>query len=298
METTFRETVDPIALLGARCPQASPREHAGHPSAAHTWAPRVGPLAPPPAAQGGCMATTSGRDDCPRALAARASERSRISRELHDDLGQRLLALRLDVELAGRVTPEGNAPLRRDLARVLAAVDGSIDAVRRIAADLRPAALEGIGLAEALQRLGRQWADRCGLQVEWLAGFPEELHNDLSSELSWALYRMAQESFGNIARHAQARVVRLRLVRQAGEIVFTVDDDGCGASPREGTPGERCGLGLQGLAERFALLGGRFRMVKGELGGCRVEARVPWPVAHPAGPLRFEKQPAQNRSTH
>ena len=298
METPSQETVDPTALLGARCPQASHREHANHPSAAHAWEPRVEQVATLPAAQGGCMASSSGRGDCPRALAARASERARISRELHDDLGQRLLALRLDVEMAGRAAQAGNDPLRRDLVRVLAAVDGSIDAVRRIATDLRPAALEGIGLAEALQRLGRQWADRCGLRVEWLAGFPEELHNDQSSELSWALYRMAQESLSNIARHAQARVVRLRLVRQAGEIVFTVDDDGCGASPREGTPGERRGLGLQGLAERFALLGGHFRMVEGELGGCRAEARVPWPAAPAAGPLLFLQQPAQNRSTH
>lgn len=236
---------------------------------------------------------------CCAVLAARQEERARISRELHDDLGQRLLALRLDLHLMSRSAdlPPGMA-LPVDLMRVLACVDGSIEAVRRIAADLRPSGLEGIGLAEAMQRLCHEWSDRCGLRIEWLAGFPEDLQNDCSSELSWALYRMAQESLANITRHAHAREVRLRLVRQGDEIVFTVDDDGCGAGPREGSVGVRHGLGLQGLAERFRHLGGCFRMMDGELGGCRLEARVPWPVARATGSLLLEKQTAQTRSTH
>lgn len=267
-----------------------------------TGGPFDGPFgqgSPARAAEERCSTAQFGQVDCPRVRAAKASERERVSRELHDDLGQRLLALRLDLHLARRSVGMGDtSALQVTLARLLNSVDASIEEVRRIAAALRPAALEDVGLAEALQRLGREWADRCGLRVEWLAGFPEDLHNDKSSELSWALYRMAQESLGNVARHAQARVVRLRLVRQAGEIVFTVDDDGCGMRPRGGNPDGRCGLGLQGLADRFARLGGHFHMTEGELGGCRLQARVPWPVAPAVRPPTLEEQPAQTRSTH
>jgi signal transduction histidine kinase len=245
-----------------------------------------------------CSALPSSRTDCTQVCAQKVSERARISRELHDDLGQRLLALRLDIDLLGQaVGPHERAALRIGLEQLLGSVDDCIDAVRCISADLRPSILEDVGLAEALQRLSREWADRCGLQIEWLAGFPEDLHNDRSSELSWALYRMAQESLGNIARHAQARVVRLRLVRQAGEIVFTVDDDGRGAHPEEGHPGARRGLGLRGLAERFARLGGHFHVIDGDLGGYHLEARVPWPFVV-AGPLLAEPHSDQTRSTH
>lgn len=278
---------------------AHPRNSTAQPVVASPFDGAFGQVSPALAAEDGCTPAQFRQGDCPRARAARASERERVSRELHDDLGQRLLALRLDLHLARRsVGMKDTTALQGTLARLLNSVDDSIEEVRRIAAALRPAALEDVGLAEALQRLGREWADRCGLRVEWLAGFPEDLHNDSSSELSWALYRMAQESLGNIARHAQARVVRLRLVRQAGEIVFTVDDDGCGIRPREGDPDGRCGLGLQGLADRFARLGGHFRMTEGELGGCRLQARVPWPVAQAVRPPTVEEQPAQTRSTH
>jgi len=246
-----------------------------------------------------CLARVPTNADCPRARGARESERARISRELHDDIGQRLLAFRLDLQMLQHRCHAGDVDaITIGLTQAVTSIDEGIESLRRMAAALRPAALDGVGLAEALERLSREWADRCGLQVEWLAGFPEDLHNDSSSELSWALYRMAQESLGNIARHAQARVVRLRLVRQAGEIVFTVDDDGCGARPHEGHPGARRGLGLQGLAERIGHLGGRFRMIEGELGGCRLEARVPWPVAGGAAPPAIVTPPAQTRSTH
>lgn len=260
----------------------------------------VGTCSPPDMSYASsCKDAMPSDSSCSAVVAARQEERARISRELHDDLGQRLLALRLDLHLMCRSA--GALPdvtFRADLVRTLACVDDSIEAVRRIAADLRPSGLEGIGLAEAMQRLCHEWSDRCGLRIEWLAGFPEDLQNDCSSELSWALYRMAQESLANVARHAQAREVRLRLVRQGDEIVFTVDDDGCGAGPREGRPGVRHGLGLQGLAERFRHLAGCLRMMDGELGGCRLEARVPWPVARATGSLLLEEQTAQPRSTH
>jgi two-component system sensor histidine kinase UhpB len=243
-------------------------------------------------------ALSSGRS-CRFALAARQEERARISRELHDDLGQRLLALRLDLQLMCRsAARQTGIASQADLLRALAGVDDSLEAVRRIAANLRPAGLEGIGLAEAMHRLAQEWSDRCGLRIQWLAGFPEDLQNDSSSELSWALYRMAQESLANVARHAQAREVWLRLVRQGDEVVFTVEDDGCGATLGQGRLGKRPGLGLQGLAERFSLLGGCLRMIDGELGGCRLEARVPWPVARATGSLPPDHQAVHARSTH
>ncbi|MGA1318053.1 MAG: sensor histidine kinase [Rubrivivax sp.] len=273
--------------------------HAAHACPGHLGKGQAPPAGPLPGMEDRCLASTSDPADCPKARAARASERARISRELHDDLGQRLLALRLDLHLMCRSADrQTGIASQEDLLRALAGVDDSLEAVRRIAANLRPAGLEGIGLAEAMHRLVQEWSDRCGLRIQWLAGFPEDLQNDSLSELSWALYRMAQESLANVARHAQAREVWLRLVRQGDDVVFTVEDDGCGASLGQGHLGKRPGLGLQGLAERFKLLGGFFRMIDGELGGCRLEARVPWPVARATGSLPPDHQAVHARSTH
>lgn len=199
---------------------------------------------------------------------AREEERRRIARELHDELGQRLTALKMEVSsLAKRVGLQAaDAPV----GSMLAMLDETVAAVRRIASDLRPLMLDDLGLNAAIEWLVRDTARRTGIDISvQLSEAPESP----GERLATALYRMVQEGLTNVVRHAQARHVQVQLRRDGDAIELTVTDDGIGlpepAAVREDA------YGLLGLRERVAMLGGTLMLENRPEGGARLAVRLP-----------------------
>ncbi len=199
---------------------------------------------------------------------AREEERRRIARELHDELGQRLSALKLDLtdleqELHGR-----SSQMR--LASMLEMLDETVASVRRIASDLRPLMLDDLGLTAAIGWLASESARRMGIKIEVHLDEGQPL---LNPRASTALYRMVQEALTNVARHAQATSVLIELHAQDGEMTLTVQDNGIGFPPIAARKEDSCGL--LGMRERALLLGGQVRVENPLGGGGRITVRLP-----------------------
>jgi two-component system sensor histidine kinase UhpB len=195
------------------------------------------------------------RESGQRALRAQEGERRRIASGLHDEVGQVLtgVLLRLDDE----ETKE--------------AVRQALDEVRRIARELRPEMLEQLGLVSALTELSRKFADSSGVRVE--RRFATDLP-PLSDDAELAVYRVAQESLTNVARHADATRVEITLEPGAGSVVLRVLDDGRGMPVSDGFALNGHG-GLRGMRERALLIGGALAVKGGSEGGVEVRLEVP-----------------------
>lgn len=199
---------------------------------------------------------------------AREEERRHIARELHDELGQRLTALKLELSACALAHPVTNAePVFRTL-------DDTVAAVRRIATDLRPPMLDDLGPVAAIDWLCRQHQARTGLQIQVCIEVPPD---SLPPLLATPVYRIVQEALTNIARHAQAAQAQVRLFLRAGQLVISVQDDGVGFGA---APLRLAGsFGLIGVRERALMLGGTLWMGRSEWGGAHLEVRLPIPVA-------------------
>lgn len=185
---------------------------------------------------------TERRDSARRTLAAQEAERLRISRELHDEVGQALTAMLLGL---GPLAKRAPADLSKDLGRVQELARSSLQDVRRIALELRPEALDDLGLTTALLGLCSRVEQQGPLRVA------RELEGDLpqcSPEVELVIYRVAQEALTNALRHSQAAQVTVSLSEQEGKVVLVVSDDGRGARLSEGS-------GVTGMRERAMLVG-------------------------------------------
>jgi signal transduction histidine kinase len=209
-----------------------------------------------------------------RLQSAREEEKTRIARELHDQLGQLLTAVQLElgwVEEALASCPQGDLAnaLTDHIVEAARLTEQTASSVQRIAADLRPSALDRLGLGAALRQEGRQFEGRTGVACEVVLpdGFP-----DLAEDAAISLYRVAQEALTNVARHAQASTVTVTLAASAGEVSLRVEDDGRGLADVTPGPG---GLGLLGMKERAAMLGGVVTFARAGARGTVVELRVP-----------------------
>lgn len=199
---------------------------------------------------------------------ARESERTSIARELHDELGQALTALRIDLDWLrknfGR-DDERSCANRIDGSRAL--VERTIESMRRISEGLRPGMLDVLGLRAALEHLIRQFGERCNIECEFHADRDEY---ELDAERSIAVFRLAQEALTNISRHAHATHVDIRMEEMAGELHLLIQDDGVGFD----TKVLRKGFGLLGMSERVNMLGGEMRVD----GSCGVRISVILPL--------------------
>lgn len=217
---------------------------------------------------------------------AREDERRRIARELHDELGQRLTALKLDLSTLDR---PGAGPCAAQMQPMLTMLDETMAAVRRLAADLRPMLLDDLGLNAAVQWLAGDAARRLGLQVKVSL---DEQEPDLAEPAATALYRIVQEALTNVARHAKASEVAISLRRVGGEMVLDVHDNGIGLPP--GVLQRQGSFGLMGIHERVLALGGTLE-VNGQGGGTRLTVRLPVP-SPPAAPAGGSLTPTGRRS--
>jgi two-component system sensor histidine kinase UhpB len=202
-----------------------------------------------------------------RALAAQESERRRLARELHDEIGQTLTGVVLQLEALQRMAP---AALHEAISDAQETARAGVEDVREIARGLRPQALDEFGLRSALVSLASQVSDRSGVRVR-----PRLADNlpALAREQDLAIYRVAQESLTNVARHADARNVDLTLLSaDHGEVQLRVCDDGRGIG-RDAANG--AGTGVAGMRERALLIGGRLDIRAGDRGGTEVRLTVP-----------------------
>lgn len=206
------------------------------------------------------------RDSGRRSIEAQEGERLRIARGLHDEIGQVLTGVLLQLDALEDADPDTR---RRRAAETRQAVRQALEEVRRIAQELRPQPLEHLGLASALTELSRRFADQSGITVD--RRFAADLPH-LSPDAELAVYRVAQESLTNVARHAHASRVALTLEPGAGSVVLHVADNGSGMSEAaaENGPG-----GLRGMREHALLVGGVLAITPGRDGGVDIRLEVP-----------------------
>jgi len=198
----------------------------------------------------------------------REEERARIARELHDELGQALTVLRIDLAWLRNKCAAFEPGIVARLAAAHGLVERTVEAVRRISEDLRPAMLDDLGLAAALEHHVARFAQSTGMACE-LAMNREEFA--LDERLATALFRLVQEALTNVARHAHARRVTVRIDEQDAAIQLAVADDGCGFC----AAAEHKGFGLLGMHERVKMLGGQLAIDSAPGAGTRIEARLP-----------------------
>lgn len=207
---------------------------------------------------------TERRESARRALAAQEEERQRVARELHDELGQVLTGVLLLMDEASKAPAQRAAEA---LEEGREAARAAITEVRRIVADLRPEALDDLGLASALAALTASFERRSGIPVDRRVG--ADLPR-LTSEQDLVLYRGAQEALTNIARHAHAHHAELHVEHVDGDVRMIVRDDGCGFA---GAPPEDRGIG--GIRERAMLLHGTVDIDSTPGEGTRVVLSIP-----------------------
>jgi signal transduction histidine kinase len=194
----------------------------------------------------------------------REEERTRIAREVHDELGQALTSCKLDLSLISSQL-KNQKPLLEKARALSAHIDSTIQTVRRIATELRPGVLDHLGLAAALEWQANDFQNRTGIRCEVNSTLSESMPDQT---VSTTLFRIFQETLTNIIRHAGATEVKVDLNESDGQIIMRVSDNGRGISNSEIT---RAGsLGLLGMKERAALLGGTFKIgrVPGGEGTC------------------------------
>jgi two-component system, NarL family, sensor histidine kinase UhpB len=204
------------------------------------------------------------RDSAHRALMVQEAERGRIARELHDEVGQTLTGVMLQVEGLAAAIPE---ELREQLDELRETARHGTEEVRRIARRLRPEALEDLGLQSALSALATRVAEQAHVDIS--------RHLDarltLSPQQELVVYRVAQEALTNVARHARAEHVELRLDRVEPHAVLTVRDDGGGVDPRDLSSSH----GIRGMRERAMLIGAQLAIGPGNGRGTEVKLTIP-----------------------
>lgn len=198
----------------------------------------------------------------------REEERTRIARELHDELGQALTALRIDLGWLRSKCTGADTPIAERLANAFRLVEQTVDALRRISEDLRPAMLDALGLAAAVENHVAKFSQHTGIRCE-LSMNREEF--EVGDGVAIALFRLVQEALTNVARHAGADRVSVDIADLEDGIRLTIHDNGRGLAPGNG----RKTFGLLGMRERVKMLGGRLD-IQGNIGeGTRIEAWLP-----------------------
>ena len=206
--------------------------------------------------------------------AAREEEATRIAREIHDELGAALTSLRWDLEAVDEAVSESGdgsqlQELRKRIAAMIRLTDTTINTVRRISSELRPVALDTLGLTEAIEWQARKFQERTGIIIECDC----TLEVELGREQSTAVFRIFQETLTNILRHAQATRVNIQIKEDDGEFILTIRDNGRGI-----TDDEKSGqstLGLLGMRERAHLIGGKIDITGIDGKGTVVTVRIP-----------------------
>jgi PAS domain S-box-containing protein len=199
---------------------------------------------------------------------AREHEQSRFARELHDELGQALTALKMMVAWIDQRAGKSDLELKGKLERMSTLIDNTLQATRRISTALRPLILDDLGLVPALESIVEGFIDRTGVRCDLVVDGELDLEDARKS----AVFRIVQEALTNIARHAHASLVEVRIVRSDDAIAIDVKDNGVGFSTEERS---RTSRGILGMRERAYLLGGTLAVTSASGAGTRLAVRIP-----------------------
>ncbi len=200
----------------------------------------------------------------------REEERTMVAREIHDELGQALTAIKLDVSaLVRELRPDQGHAIQRSQS-ILKLLDETIQSVQRISTNLRPGILDDLGLAAALEWTAEEFQARTGTKC-WISVSDEDTAID--TDRATALFRIFQETLTNVARHAKATEVNVRLVKENGNLILEVHDNGLGIREEQLSAGKS--LGILGMRERARLLGGELTIQGVPGGGTTVRVRIP-----------------------
>ncbi|MBX7174592.1 MAG: PAS domain S-box protein [Pyrinomonadaceae bacterium] len=203
-------------------------------------------------------------------VGALENERHRIARDLHDELGQQLIVLRLKLENTRRICKD---PLIRDeLDKILMVTKGLDDGIDFLAWELRPAVLDDLGLFAALEKYVNEWSQHSGISGELLPSSTKGLR--LTNEIETNLYRIAQEALNNISKHSKATNAEIQLERRNDKIVLIIVDNGIGFNPKVKRNRSK-GIGLLGMKERTSIIGGILEIESAPGRGTSIFVRVP-----------------------
>ena len=211
-------------------------------------------------------------------LQAQEEERRRIARELHDQMGQNLTAL--NVGLKSLLDRQSRSGLGSHVQRLQELATQTARDLHRVAVELRPAALDDLGLVKAIRALTETWSTRYGIDVDFEAG---QYHPaGISSEIETMLYRIIQEALNNVAKHSGATRVALVLRHTEDDVHAIIEDDGRGFDARVTSQPENGSgrLGLLGIQERLGMVGGDFKVESAPERGATLLVRIPLPKAH------------------
>ena len=207
-----------------------------------------------------------------RLLEIQEDERKRLSRELHDEIGQTLTALRIEITHAQALVAQSAEAARERLERARELAERTVCTVRDISLLLRPSLLDDLGLSPALQSLTEEFSRRTGIPCD---AHEDGLEDALPEAVKTCVYRVVQEALNNVQKHAAATLVRIEVRQSAGELKVRITDDGRGTS---GAGRRRAGggkLGILGMRERATMLGGSLSFESTRGAGSTVELRLP-----------------------
>jgi signal transduction histidine kinase len=200
----------------------------------------------------------------------REDERIRISRQVHDELGQALTGLKMDLYWLASRLPKQLRAVRDKTKTMSAHIDSTIQTVRRISTELRPGILDDLGLVAALEWQAAEFQKRNGIKCEVVSEVAEPI---LEEELNTAFFRIFQESLTNVLRHANATRIDVRLWEETGNLLMEIRDNGRGISESDWT--NTRSIGVLGMRERAALLGGELTITGAPDQGTTVRVRIP-----------------------
>ena len=207
-------------------------------------------------------------------LNAQEDERKRLSRELHDELGHALLALKLQVGSVGEQLLPQQVDLKKEAQKILEFINATIEEVRRLYLDLSPGDLEDLGLTTALRSLVDDFS-QLQKHIRWTIKL-DNLDGLFALSTQTAIYRIVQEALTNIGKHAKPKKVFLGIKREKQSVSFTIKDDGVGFEQHK-VATEKKTLGLLAMEERVNILGGAFELWSQENRGTKITFTIPIP---------------------
>ncbi len=200
----------------------------------------------------------------------REEERAQMAREIHDELGQQLTGLKMDISWVLKKIPSENADLIHKINGIKGLLDDTIKTVRKIATELRPSILDDLGLLEALKWHSNEFEKRAGIQIQFTSTFS---HITIAKNMAVGLFRIYQESLTNIARHSGATIVKTTFEQDKNNLILLIADNGKGFDVKDIQ--HKKTLGLLGMKERTLMMGGKYE-IKSTIGkGTIVIVSVP-----------------------
>lgn len=204
-------------------------------------------------------------------------ERKMLAQELHDEVGQSLMAMKIDLATLKKEIPEEQNPrIHERINEMNTILNGIVNQVHEISLNLRPALIDVLGLMSALKSYSNQFSKRSGIKVH----FENDISLDIEKEKEIHIFRIVQEAFTNILKHANAKTIFLNLKIKDRFLIFSIEDDGCGFILKEKISSSQVGIGLIGMRERVHSMKGKMEIITSAQNGTKIEIQIPISLKH------------------